>query len=138
MNIKMAFLVLGTISTLTVSGCDYKKGGVDIAGCDHTQPESFTIKITAGENKSKPPTVDMKTVVACQEDKIVFVATDFDSSFDIVFTKGSPFGRNLSSSNGTVTAQVKANPKANEKRFKYNVIVQGQPELDPWIIIKRR
>ena len=100
--------------------------------CDHTQPKVFTVKISAGKDKAKPPKVDKEKVVACFEDDIVFKCDESD--FKIVFQGDSPFEKNLNSVKGKAKGKVKVNPKGGPV-YKYDVEVPGYPVLDPIIII---
>ncbi len=135
MKILMGLVAVGITSTLVLSGCAGKGGGGD-ARCDHAQPKIIKIKITAGRDKSKVPAVDKKTVVACYQDSIVF-NSDVDN-FSIEFKSGSPFKQNLNSMHGKAQGLVKANPKSESVKYKYDVVVPGYPVLDPWIRIVPR
>jgi len=104
--------------------------------CDHAQPKSFTVKITAGKDKGKPPKVDKETIVACLDDDIAFEG-DVDD-FTISFKEGSPFEENLKSKRGKAKGKVKADPKGKTVTYKYDVVVPGYPVLDPRIIIRSR
>lgn len=141
MRILTTFAVLGISWMLVLSACSDNGGGKmkdkDTGErCDHAQVKSFTVKISAGKDKGKPPKVDKETIVACLEDDIVFEGDVED--FTIAFKKGSPFEGDLKSKQGKAKGKVKADPKGKTVTYKYDVIVPGYPVLDPKIIIRAR
>ena len=136
MNILMKFTVLGVSLMLSVWACANNNGNDPSARCDHKEPKTFNVKITAGKDQRKPPRVDKETIVACFEDDIVFEG-DVDD-FTIVFKEGSPFEKKeISALRGMAKGKVKVNPGRKSKPvvYKYGVKVPDYPALDPKIII---
>lgn len=136
MKLLMKFGVLGISLMLSVWACANIDGN-NSARCDHAKPKTFTIKVIAGNDRSKEPKVNKEEVKACFEDDIVFEGVDTED-FVILFEKGSPFEQNLRASKGKAKGKVKVDPKDKAEEFKYFVIVPGQPALDPRIIITPR
>ncbi len=138
MSILMKFTVLGVSLMLSVWACANNNGKDSSARCDHKEPKTFNVKITAGKDQSKPPKVDKETIVACSEDDIVFEGDVDDFTISFNEDQGSPFGQNLHSSKGKARGKVKVNPKEKAVTYKYDVNVPGHPVLDPRIVISPR
>ncbi len=126
------FVLLGISSMFALSGC----GSNNSVRCDHAQPQEFTVKITAAEDKTKRPRVDKETVVACFQDDIIFAGNVDD--FSISFKHHSPFEKELKSSRGKAIGKVNVDPKGKAIKYKYDVVIPGYPVLDPNIIIRTR
>ncbi len=103
-------------------------------GCDQGGQKHI---ITIRRNEGAGPSVDRSDVTVCRGDTVQWVLTgpDPDRSYVINFVAGTPFEgvAQLGSSDRVVTAQVGGS--AASGTYKYNVEVQGDPVLDPRIIL---
>ena len=106
-----------------------KQGACDQGGSMHV--------ITIRRNEGAGPSVDKSDVTVCRGDTVQWVLTgpEPDRSYVINFVAGTPFEgvAQLGSSDRVVTAQVGGS--AASGAYKYNVEVEGDPVLDPRIIL---
>ena len=121
------FLISGCSATNIVGECDCDEGMV-ISGTD-----TAVIKISVG--KDGMPKVSAETVILEEGQRIVWAGP---SKMEIKFPKGSPFkSRVLETENGVINKVIpRGQQKEKEKKYKYDVVVDGKV-LDPFMIIRR-
>lgn len=136
MKVSTTAVTLGLCCALAaLSGCATKES----KRCDHTGSETFTVQISVTGNRNEKPKVDKEEISACHRDNIAFESATGDFDFVIEFIDDTPFkAKKIKSDRGKAKKEVKFKPKKDEKKFKYEVTVDGYPKLDPYIIIKKR